>query len=56
MPILDEGLDGVSCSNLFTMLLLLHPTKCPTPTQRSLGLTSMLTNVFGVEDLIRVVA
>jgi len=58
MPMLDKASNkashGASYSNLFTMLLQLHPIKCPTPTQRSLSLVSIL-KVFGIENSMIVV-
>ncbi len=55
MPMLDEFSNKASCSSLLTMLLLLHLVKCPTPTQRPLGSTSILTKVFGVENSMIVI-
>jgi hypothetical protein len=52
---LDEFSNKASCSSLLTMLLLLHLVKCPTPTQRPLGSTSILTKVFGVENSMIVI-
>jgi hypothetical protein len=46
--------NGASYSNLFTMLLQLHPIKRSTPTQRSLSLVSIL-KVFGIENSMIVV-
>jgi hypothetical protein len=41
---------------MLTMLLLLHHFKHLTPIERPLGLTFMLTKLFGFEDLMIVVA
>jgi hypothetical protein len=59
MPMLDKASNkassGASYSNLFTVLLQLHPIKRPTPTQRSLSLVSIL-KVFGIENSMIVVS
>ncbi len=58
MPMLDKASNkasnGASYSNLFTMLLQLHPIKRSTPTQRSLSLVSIL-KVFGIKNSMIVV-
>jgi hypothetical protein len=55
MPMLDEVSNKGFCSSLLTMLLLLHLVKCPRPTQRPLGSTSILTKVFGIENSMIVI-
>jgi hypothetical protein len=40
----------------FKILLSQHLAKCPTPTHRSLGLVSMLMQMFGVENYMIVVS
>jgi hypothetical protein len=44
-------LDGASHFELFTMLLSLHPSKCPT-TQKPLGLACTLVLMFKIENFM----
>jgi hypothetical protein len=47
---LVSTLNKASYLGPFKILLLEHLAKCPTPTHRSLGLASMLMQMFGVEN------